>query len=609
MSDPFFKSSSQSLKRKRPASGAGKKFNPLLKSARKSTGNVITPSAGTPIGRGKQRPRSKGRDEEIEGSEGEDEGIDDMDLTRKVENEDEDENDESKRETAAHKRLRLAKKYISKLQEETAEEGDVDAAEIDKEIISQRLRDDVLKSKGLLFQEVAQHYENLEALLGSDGEVQKRIRDFKSSKKGNQQSVISVAVAAPKQKSSELPPKIFIYSASKDCVVKWDFWTGKRLHSFTRGLKPTKRARRRLGEKAVTTENGHSDAILCMDVSSDGRYLKKATAGMDKVIHIWSTEDDSHIGEFRQHRDGVTGLAFRKGLVNHLYSCSLDRTVKVWNVDEMTYIETLFGHQDNVLSIDALSMERCVTAGARDRTTRLWKVVEESQMIFRGGGGSDVRQDVVDGLILPSEVGDAKREAKRTGAGNFGGSIDVVAMVDENTFLSGTDSGSISLWNTNKKKPLYTRTRAHGPKYDDENSIEENAGNCNWITALASNPFTDLFASGSCDGFVRLWRIVDDRKSFAALCKLPAVGFVNSIRFFTAPALIGDSDDMPAEEDASQMNAGALRRAIARKREEVSKKTKNVLHLALGLGQEHRMGRWWREKAAKNRVEIIVLGD
>ena len=69
-------------------------------------------------------------------------------------------------------------------------------------------------------------------------------------------------------------------------------------------------------------------------------HNKQVTGGLDKVIHIWSTESNKLIGHLNQHRDAVTGLKFRKGH-NQLYSSSFDRTVKVWNVDEQSYVETL----------------------------------------------------------------------------------------------------------------------------------------------------------------------------------------------------------------------------------------------------------------------------
>ena len=47
---------------------------------------------------------------------------------------------------------------------------------------------------------------------------------------------------------------------------------------------------------------------------------------------------------------------------------------------------TRFGHEDSVTAIDSLSRDRAVTAGGRDRTLRVWKVVEESQLVFNGQG-------------------------------------------------------------------------------------------------------------------------------------------------------------------------------------------------------------------------------
>ena len=45
-----------------------------------------------------------------------------------------------------------------------------------------------------------------------------------------------------------------------------------------------------------------------------------------------------------------------------------------------------FGHEDSVTGIDSLSRDRAVTCGGRDRTLRVWKVVEESQLVFNAQG-------------------------------------------------------------------------------------------------------------------------------------------------------------------------------------------------------------------------------
>lgn len=43
-----------------------------------------------------------------------------------------------------------------------------------------------------------------------------------------------------------------------------------------------------------------------------------------------------------------------------------------------------FGHQNKITGIDVLSQERVVTSGARDGSVRIWKIVEESQLVFHG---------------------------------------------------------------------------------------------------------------------------------------------------------------------------------------------------------------------------------
>lgn len=106
----------------------------------------------------------------------------------------------------------------------------------------------------------------------------------------------------------------------------------------------------------------------------------------------------------------------------------------------MGYVDTLFGHQDHVVGIDALRAETVVSAGARDRTVRYWKVVEETQLVFRGGGISKVREVLeggLDGLDDEEDVRPKKGTEKRYEEG----SVDCVAMIDDSTFASGGDSG------------------------------------------------------------------------------------------------------------------------------------------------------------------------
>ena len=54
----------------------------------------------------------------------------------------------------------------------------------------------------------------------------------------------------------------------------------------------------------------------------------------------------------------------------------------------MGYVETLFGHQAPVLSVDSLMRETAISVGGRDKSVRFWKIPEETQLVLRGGGKS-----------------------------------------------------------------------------------------------------------------------------------------------------------------------------------------------------------------------------
>lgn len=167
--------------------------------------------------------------------------------------------------------------------------------------------------------------------------------------------------------------------------------------------------------------------------------------------------------------------------------------------------------------------EHCLTSGSRDRSVRLWKIVEESQLIFRTGAGttsSDFPQT------------QEKIDKRNKMAHASGGSVDAIAMIDEENFLSGSDSGSISLWNSMRKKPVYTRLNCHGKGIRETNGeVGADTSYCNWITCLATVPYCDLFASGSCDGFIRVWKIAETKKSFDPLFSIAMVN-IYSFPFF-----------------------------------------------------------------------------
>ncbi|KAI5607086.1 U3 small nucleolar RNA-interacting protein 2 isoform X1 [Silurus asotus] len=434
-------------------------------------------------GKGRGKKLNKRLNEEIS-SESENENDDAQGRKQK-----DDEEDEEIEETPQEKKLRLAKLYLEQLREEEEKKAEDEVFESD--LVAGRLREDVLEQKGKLQRLIAN-----ELKAPDPGEI-RLLRGHKLS--------VTCLVITPDEKH--------IFSASKDCsIIKWEVESGKKVQKIPGGRKGTE-------ERHV----GHTGHILCMAISSDGKYL--ATGDMNKLIMIWEAATCKHLYKFTGHRDAVSGLAFRKG-THDLYSASHDRSIKVWNVDENAYVETLFGHQDAITALDCLGRERCVTAGGRDRTVRVWKIAEETQLVFQGHESS----------------------------------IDCVQLINEEHMVSGGDDGCVSVWSVSKKKPLTTLKQAHG--------LHGDAGleGPYWVSSVAALHNSDTIASGSHNAAVQLWKCLPGFRGLEPIFSVPVNGFVNSLKF---------------------SNTGKF--------------------LVAGVGQEHRLGRWWRIKEAKNGLYIIPL--
>ena len=130
--------------------------------------------------------------------------------------------------------------------------------------------------------------------------------------------------------------------------------------------------------------------------------------------------------------------------------------------------------------------------------------------------------------------------------------------INAELFVTVGDNGQISLWSTRKKTPVCHRQSAHG--------IDDSNGTPRWISSLAIMPCSDLIATGSNDGYLRLWKINSKNKSITEVSQCEVKGFINDLTF-----------------------------------------TSDGKYLLAAIGQEHRLGRWSRIAEAKNQLVCIPL--
>ena len=161
-------------------------------------------------------------------------------------------------------------------------------------------------------------------------------------------------------------------------------------------------------KKDKSTHVCHLGQMTCCIISPNDKYI--VTGGMDTFVKVWNFETLEHVKDFKAHQQSVTSLTFRRDCETlELFSSSKDRSLKAWNLDQMGFVDAMYGHQDAIMQIDMLSRPRILTCGGQDKTLRLFKVAEESQLVFNG------YEECV--------------------------CIDTVAMIDEEHFVSGAIDG------------------------------------------------------------------------------------------------------------------------------------------------------------------------
>lgn len=525
--------------------------------------------------RGASSRRQESRDESISGSD-----VSDDDAPADDYSGSESEDEEFKNEDPAAKRIRLAEQYLANTQKEVLELGGFDAAEIDQEILrsrmGERLKEDTAEGKGKLYRFIADD-------LNWTGAQHDQ---FRADTKG----VNGVAIAGR-----------HVYFVTQDrALVKWELPELETSSEDGVSKKKTSRKPKKVGftRGSKTATEHHQKQILCVAASQDGKFV--ATGGADNRLIIWDANTLKPLKIFsgllrdNGHRDSVISVVFRRG-TNQLFSSSKDRTVKIWSLDELAYVETLFGHQDEILDVSALANETCVTVGARDRTARFWKVVEESQLVFRGGGPDrKIKKGEDDEGIKPHHEGSMER----------------VTCIDDDTFITGSDNGSLSLWNIHKKKPVFTYPLAHGlepPAPIEQRSAEMDPTQSldaegpmlldpqpRWITALKAIPFSDVFVTGSWDGYVRAWRLSSDKRRIEPLGPLatPEIDVVAALKDAGISSAGLGADAMDAISRGAQ--APSLVRGVVNDLAIVDKdeRGKSGCYVLAAIGREHKLGRW-----------------
>jgi WD40 repeat protein len=156
----------------------------------------------------------------------------------------------------------------------------------------------------------------------------------------------------------------------------------------------------------LATVEGHDNSVTCVSFSGDGTFF--ATSSYDKTLRLWSVADclnpDFEVGAF------------------------FDNAAMEWRRRRLELCICV-GHTDRVTSCSVSPNGKFVASGSKDACVMIWNAIMSDEMITLRSKGLEV-------AIAPIFRLD----------GHTGGINSVKFAVDSIRVASGSDDGSIRLW-------------------------------------------------------------------------------------------------------------------------------------------------------------------
>ncbi|XP_049588966.1 U3 small nucleolar RNA-interacting protein 2 isoform X1 [Syngnathus scovelli] len=325
---------------------------------------------------------------------------------------------------------------------------------------------------------------------------------------------------------------------------------------------------------------GHKLPITCLVISPDDKFI--FSSAKDCSVIKWNVEsgkklhvipggrkgtEDRHVG----HTAQVLCMSISSD-AKYLATGDMNKLIMIWEAETCKHLYKFTGHKGPVSGLSFRRGTHDLYSASHDRSIKVWNVDENAYVETLFG-----HQDAITGLDCLSRercvtaggrdhsvrVWKIAEESQLVFHGHEG-SIDCIQLINEEHMITGADDGSVCLWSVNKKKPLSTVKQAHGCHGDP--GLEQP----HWVAAVAALQNSDVVASGasgcSSNSQVQVWKCSPNYRGLEPLFHIPLVGFVNSLKF---------------------SHSGHF--------------------LVAGVGQEHRLGRWWRQKEARNGICIIPL--
>jgi len=256
-------------------------------------------------------------------------------------------------------------------------------------------------------------------------------------------------------------------------------------------------------DQSVMTFRGHSDGVIAMAISPDGKRI--VSGSDDKTIKIWDSASGDELMTLRGHDDWISSVAFSPD-GKRIISGSADNTVKVWDSATGAELMTLRGHIDDVYGIAISPDGKRIVSGSIDKTIRVWNATNGDElMTIRGHHrqigpvlfSPDGRKIISGSLDWTVQTQSIKVWDAATGAElmtlsghdyHWINSIDI--SPDGKQIVSGGSDSIIKVWDLTTGSEIMT-IRGHKLA----------------VTEVAFSPDGKRIVSGSKDGTIKVWDV------------------------------------------------------------------------------------------------------
>lgn len=247
-------------------------------------------------------------------------------------------------------------------------------------------------------------------------------------------------------------------SGSADYTAKlWDAVSGNELRSFT-----------------------HKRIVKTVDIARNSRHI--VTGGQDKLIRVWDVESGQCVSTMEGHQDTVRQVLWMKTNDHSILSGGADQVVRMWDSRLGVQVSTAFA-KASVASLELSHDSKYLTSAAGKEVT-FWdastlvpiKMVTVNVELNSASLHPQSTKFIAGGADFYVHVYDfATGEELDVHKGHHGPVHCVRFAPDGETFASGSEDGTIRIWQTSPKHyglwQTTTDATAHTPTNGRSNSV------------------------------------------------------------------------------------------------------------------------------------------